>query len=370
MTIKGDKDRPVPGLPLTKKFKRKGITNPAVFPCNPNKLLIFGRLIYGDEHGDNSAIVRYDAKLNDEGFVEVLEDTERAIFIPEEPYGYRGVEDLRFATTPGEDVVHAFLVHYDGYNARTEYIRNEGDLEDSLSWHSFGVWFPNIAAEESINLVPVRRYKEKWGYVHKTNIIKSKAKGNLFTPKTPFYLDTKDCSIWPKKILVDGEEHYGVLIRLLPDIQIVYVKDFLELAKHEFWQKVVKNIDNFSLLRQEYDWEKSHIGLAGQPVEIEEGTLIFYHGAIIKPKMKYVLGVALADSDNPQKIIARTYKPLIKPEELWELEQGVICHEGVVFPTSHFLSSDKKFITHFYGASDKSIGYVSTSLEDILARME
>jgi len=342
---------------MAKPFiRRKGITN-AAGAVRGNEVTLLGRLIYEDPQGDNSAILKYNGDFNN-GDIEIFPETERVLFPPHGPWGKRGVEDFRLAKVKLERPYHGFLVHHDGRDARTEYIRTtERDPFDLTDWIRFGIWFPNIKVGKAIDLVKQPRYKERWASDHATSE----------------HLGTKDCSLWPEKVKRPGPdgpetEYYGVPIRLLPDMQIVYVRDFNELARREFWQDVVRDLDDHVLLERKYDWEKSHIGLAGQPMIVDEGVLMFYHGAVMEPERIYRFGAALVDRADPQKVIARTRVPLIEPTESWESRQGVVSGK-VVFPTEHINLGDGR-IGHFYGASDDCIGWCVTPLSYIYNRME
>ena len=374
MTVDGKEEEPPSGLVVTGDFTRLGIINPAVILCD-GRYTIFGRLIYTDYYGKNSAILGYEAVKNDEGLIKIVEGSERTVFPPEAPHGMKGSEDFRLCTIDGEDPIHGFLVNHNGFDARTKYMRTNEINSDVVSdWQQFGVWFPNIRTKEAIELVQDARYKYRWDLAHGSKAVEAAKKLGKWAPDDPF-LGTKDCSLWPRKVKVDGQEHYGVITRLLPDMQIVYVRDFCDLSIEEFWQDTVRNLDDSLMLRAgRYDWDASHIGLAGQPVEIDEGTLIFYHGVVMEPNRRYVLGVALADSDNPQKIIAIAPKPIMEPDQPWEREQGVISHDGVLFPTAHILTEDsitgERIVEHFYGASDRSIAYFPMALDYILNRLE
>ncbi|MBU0978067.1 MAG: hypothetical protein KKD18_06620, partial [Nanoarchaeota archaeon] len=206
------------GLSIKGFVRRKGITNPAAV-LRGDEVTLLGRLIFEDEYGDNSAIVKYDGKYRG-GQIEIFQETERVIFSPEEPFGERGMEDFRIAKLDGERPYHGFLVHHNGRDARTEYLRTtERDPFDLTNWERFGIWFPNIGVTEAVDLVKDQERKRWWRIAHGSGE----------------FLGTKDCSLWPEKVKRPGPdgpdtEYYGVPIRLLPDMQIVYVHDFRDLA--------------------------------------------------------------------------------------------------------------------------------------------
>lgn len=376
------------GLEVSGHFRRKGLTNPAIIPYR-GELLILARLIYEDEEGNNSAILRYRSRMSDDGIVEVLENTEQAVFPPGGKFASRGAEDLRISKVEGEDVFHAFLVDHDGFNARTRYVRTGKKHRAFLDWEEHGVWFPNIYVEEAIKLVPDKKYKERWEEVHGKKAIEERIRKGLPVPDE-VWLPAKDCSLWYSKLPRNGKPHYGLIPRIFPEIQIFYFKDAPELARHEYWQDGVRNINEHELLKRKYPFEESHVGLAGQPVRLnakilselgnpfglkEEAGLMLHHGAVMDPKRRYSMGASLVDPRNPDpkrplKVVARTPKPVLEATEPWEFEQGVIEHEGVVFPTYHYLTPDGMNLGTFYGASDMHIGHNMQPLKKIIDGME
>ncbi|MCK5026345.1 MAG: hypothetical protein KAS15_07135, partial [Nanoarchaeota archaeon] len=135
-----------------------------------------------------------------------------------------------------------------------------------------------------------------------------------------------------------------------------------ELAKYEFWQESIKNLESHILLEREYNWEESHIGLSNSPFELSEGVVIPYHGAIMKPKRDYKFGAVLVDKDNPQKILGRTKNPILEATEQWE-KDGIMSG-NIVFPTGHAVWDG--YYHMFYGAGDKYIGHIAIPEQKLL----
>ena len=331
-------------LPVRNHFQRKGILNPAVVQNGAN-LDLYSRLIYEDEFGLNSCIVKNRGEIKD-GEIRIKKDVkglplEKLVFKAGGPFGQRGVEDFRTSYVQGEDPLHGFLVNYDGLNARTEYVRNN----QKGSWEDFGVWFPNISLSKAMDFIGEQgdgRYRKRW---------KEDFSGNKR------FLGTKDCGMFPLK--VNGKK--GIIIRLLPDMQIVYVDDPIELARKEFWEETVKDLESKVLLEREQNWEKSHIGLAGPPFEIDEGVVVPYHGVVMNPERNYRFGLALVDKTNPQKVLARTKNPVIEATEPWE-KNGVVSGK-VVFPTGHAIYEGD--IYWLYGAGDRYVAYDKMKEKDM-----
>lgn len=347
LTPKIKEEEPPSGLKVGRHFRRIGILNPAVVQKG-NHVLLYSRLIYKDGVGLNSCIVKNQGVLGEEG-IKIQKDergfpSEGLVFQAESPHGLRGVEDFRASYVEGETALHGFLVNYDGQNARTEYIRTNSDN----SWDRFGVWFPNISVSRALELVGNQgngRYKERWSKEY------SKENDKLF-------LGNKDCAMFPLKI--NGNK--WVITRFLPDMQIIPVDDPIELAREEYAEEIVKNLEKYVLLERKCGWEASHIGLAGPPFEIEQGVVIPYHGVVMKPERNYKFGLALVDKKNPQKILARTKEPILEATEPWE-ENGVVPGK-VVFVTGHANYNGK--IYWIYGAGDKYVASNSMDKKKVL----
>ncbi len=364
-----NKFKPPKGLKTDKYFQRLGILNPTVVQDenNPNLITLFPRLIYKDSKGVNSCILKQEGKL--EGYDVKMFEGEETIFQAIAPHGEKGVEDFRVCKIAEEDPLHGFLVYYNGFDARTGYVRtSEKNPTNYSKWQEFGIYFPNITAKEAISLVKPDRYKKAWNKnFGKESQEKAKLEGKS-VPENPF-LGIKDCCAYPEKVKIQNNgnsgEYYGIIVRALPDIQIIYIKDFKELANQKLWYVFAKNISDFVLLERKYDWEQSHIGLAGAPFKLESGIFLPYHGANMNPIRDYKIGAALLDKDNPQKVLARTKKPINFTTEPWEkdgLEKG-----NIVFSTGNAISEG--IIHEFYGAGDKYVAHCTTTESKLLEHL-
>ncbi|WP_456320961.1 glycoside hydrolase family 130 protein [Palaeococcus sp. (in: euryarchaeotes)] len=88
------------------------------------------------------------------------------------------------------------------------------------------------------------------------------------------------------------------------------------------------------------------------PILTDKGILLFYNGASWKEG--YAIGWVLLDPSNPYRVIARSKKPILKPELLWEKVGNV---PNVVFGEA-LIRYHGKWIM-YYGAADKYIGAIT-----------
>ncbi len=108
-------------------------------------------------------------------------------------------------------------------------------------------------------------------------------------------------------------------------------------------------------------WDDAKVGVAGPPIELEEGWLLIYHGVEAKT-WTYRLGCALLDKHHPEIVHWRCDKPILEPVEDYELSEGA---SGVAFSFSSGTPNvvfsggavviENKLVL-YYGGADKVIG--------------
>lgn len=100
------------------------------------------------------------------------------------------------------------------------------------------------------------------------------------------------------------------------------------------------------LLKPEREWEALKVGAGVPPIRTRNGWLIIYHG--VSNDRVYSAGAALLDLKEPNKILGRTKKPILQPEEPYERFGDV---SNVVFPTGACIIDGELFV--YYGGADK-----------------
>jgi len=76
----------------------------------------------------------------------------------------------------------------------------------------------------------------------------------------------------------------------------------------------------------------------------------------------YRAGAALLDLNNPVRVIARTMKPILQPEEPYERTGDV---NNVVFPTGACIIDERLHV--YYGGTDKVCCLAVVELSDLLS---
>jgi predicted GH43/DUF377 family glycosyl hydrolase len=102
------------------------------------------------------------------------------------------------------------------------------------------------------------------------------------------------------------------------------------------------------------------IGLNGPPEKTEDGWLLLYHG-VSREDLKYRMGAALLDLNNPMKVIARSQNPIFEPIA-WYENDGY--RAGTVFSNGQVIKDDVLYV--YYGGADKYLGVCTAPLKSVL----
>jgi predicted GH43/DUF377 family glycosyl hydrolase len=109
-------------------------------------------------------------------------------------------------------------------------------------------------------------------------------------------------------------------------------------------------------------WDGMRVGAGMPPIETEEGWLLIYHGVKeVAGGPVYRFGAATLDLDVPHRLIARTRRWLMSPQEPYERNGDAA---NVIFTCGGIVRGKELWI--YYGAADSSICLAKASLEDIL----
>jgi len=166
-----------------------------------------------------------------------------------------------------------------------------------------------------------------------------------------FPSDNKNAVLFPRKI--DG--YYAMLHRPASgggSIWIAYSPDLI------YWGRSAMVVPP----RGGPWWDGTRVGAGVTPIETECGWLIIYHG--VKGMVSgpiYRIGAALLDLENPSRMIARSRRWLMGPEEPYERMGDV---PNVVFPCGGFVRG--RDIWMYYGAADASVCLATITVDEIL----
>jgi len=168
--------------------------------------------------------------------------------------------------------------------------------------------------------------------------------------------EDKDACLFPRRFngrfalihrpIVRGEAH--MWISFSPDLRHWGDHQLLMPIRHAFW-------------------DCARVGLACQPIETEEGWLVFYHGVRnTTAGAIYRTGMALLDLEMPWKVLRRGHEWVLGPNAMYERVGDV---SDVVFVTGATLEKDTDELRLYYGAADNTIAVASAKLSDCMDYM-
>lgn len=178
--------------------------------------------------------------------------------------------------------------------------------------------------------------------------------GVIFCP------ENKDVVLFPELI----DDTYVALHRpnaatpfTTPEMWLARSGDLLDWGTHE------------PLVLDKTAWELDRVGAGAPPLRTERGWLEIYHGSRpsgVPGKVgTYSAGALVLAVDDPARVVGRTLKPLIVPDQPFEQEGFV---PNVVFPTGIVPHDDELWI--YYGAADTCCGLAIASLAALLDQVE
>ena len=172
---------------------------------------------------------------------------------------------------------------------------------------------------------------------------------------TIMYPDQKDVVLFPEK--VDGQ--YLAFTRPMPGsfgrvlgIWLAESDDLVHWGRH---RPVAEPRSRM--------WDEMRVGASLVPIRTEEGWLAVYHGA--DRMNRYGAGALLLDAGDPTKVLARSTRPIMMPEE--EYEHDGFLHD-VVFPSGHIDLGDGH-IRVYYGAADTVLCAADLAIDDIVSTL-
>lgn len=111
-------------------------------------------------------------------------------------------------------------------------------------------------------------------------------------------------------------------------------------------------------------WDDVRTGASAVPFRVPEGWLELYHG--VDHDLHYAVGALLLDGDDPTRVLARSPRPILAPEESYE-RNGLF--NDTVFSCGHLDLGDGR-VRLFYGAADSVIAAADFDVSEIVASLE
>lgn len=166
-------------------------------------------------------------------------------------------------------------------------------------------------------------------------------------------MDNKDSCVIPDKI----HDKFVIFHRMPPCIWADFVTD-LEFEENRW-------LGGHPLMGPRVNaWDNLKIGLNGPPIKTEDGWLLIYHG-VSKDDLKYRMGAALLDLDNPIKVLARLQNPILEPIAWYENEG---YRAGTVFSNGQVVKDGILYV--YYGGADKYTSVATAPIKTILTALK
>lgn len=241
-------------------------------------------------------------------------------------------------------------------------------LKPEFDWEKFGLEDPRVVKAEdeffifytALSSFPPAPQGIKIGLAISKDL-ETVAEKHLVTP-----FNSKAMSLFPKKI--NGQ--YAAVLTVntdLPPAKIAYVEfeKKEQIWDKEFWQNWYGNLDQHVIPLQRMNNDQVEVG--APPVETPYGWLLIFSYIKDYTLPDRLLGVeaVLLDIDKPKKIVGRIEKPLLIPQETYEISGNV---PQVVFPSGAVVDRDKLSI--YYGATDTSVCLATADFEEVLSNMK
>jgi predicted GH43/DUF377 family glycosyl hydrolase len=180
---------------------------------------------------------------------------------------------------------------------------------------------------------------------------------------TPF--NSKAMSLFPEKV----SGRYAVVLSVNTDIPptriaVAYFDREEQMYSPTYWEGWYSLLDDNIIPLQR--GPKDHIEAGAPPIKTKYGWLLIYSYIqnYFSPPAVFGIEAALLDIHNPQRIIARTDKPLMVPQEEYE-KYGKV--PNIVFPTGAMVKDEMLYI--YYGAADTTCAVATCKLETLLEDM-
>jgi predicted GH43/DUF377 family glycosyl hydrolase len=279
------------------------------------------------------------------------EEMQKRVFAREDPA--LDLSDPRLIVTP--EAIYLTSLSYlrvaRSRDARTFRLDAGVLLRPERAWEAFGLEDPRITRIGDtcyIQYVGVSRQGICTCLAATRDFRRVERLGIIFGP------ENKDVAIFPERI----EGRYYALHRPTSPFSL----------KNEMW--IAESPDLVCWGRHRHclglrpgHWDGCRIGAGAPPLRIEQGWLAIYHGA--DQDERYCLGAALLDAREPWRVLARSARPILKPEADYEC-RGFFGR--VVFTCGALQEGDR--IRIYYGAADTCMAGAEIPLAEILAGME
>ncbi len=161
----------------------------------------------------------------------------------------------------------------------------------------------------------------------------------------------KNWVLFPEKI----KGKYAILHSISPKILIDYFDNLDTFDDRPY----IKSY--YAKAPHKRQWDTWVRGAGAPPIKTKYGWLLLYHAMDESDPNRYKLGAMILDAKNPTKILYRSKKPILEPDESYENEGH---KAGVIYSCGAVTIKGKLFI--YYGGADTVTCVATADLETFL----
>ncbi|OIO19388.1 MAG: hypothetical protein AUJ23_02130 [Candidatus Magasanikbacteria bacterium CG1_02_32_51] len=165
----------------------------------------------------------------------------------------------------------------------------------------------------------------------------------------------KNWLLFPEKI----KGKLAILHSISPNILIDYVDSLDQFDGSNFIQS-----HHNKGKRDSKVWDNWIRGAGPPPIKTKYGWLLFYHAMDQRDPNRYKLGVMILDLKDPTKVLYRSQKPILEPDEIYE-NQGFKW--GVIYSCGAVIMGKTLFV--YYGGADRVVCVAATNLDKFLKQL-
>jgi predicted GH43/DUF377 family glycosyl hydrolase len=172
--------------------------------------------------------------------------------------------------------------------------------------------------------------------------------------KNPKFKDIvdKNACILPEKI--NGK--YVIFHRIYPDILVDFVDDL------EFKDSYLQG--EYKISPRPGYWDSRKVGAGAPPIKTKYGWLLIYQGVGEEDSSRYKIGAMMLDLKNPAKVIARSKKPVLEPDQEYE---NAGWKFGIVYPCGAVVVDNQLLV--YYGGADTVVCVAVAELDEFVEKL-
>ncbi|MSU54918.1 MAG: hypothetical protein EXS46_00055 [Candidatus Taylorbacteria bacterium] len=111
-------------------------------------------------------------------------------------------------------------------------------------------------------------------------------------------------------------------------------------------------------------WDSQKLSMGSAPIKTNKGWLSIYNAVDRMDSSRYKIGAMLLSLSDPRKVIARTRKPILSPDEWYENDGK----PGIAYPSGAVLQDDILYV--YYGGADKVSCLATFPIDQLLWSLE